>query len=120
MGKLFGTDGVRDKANQGSMTAETTLKLGRAVALYFREGHADDEVRPTIVIGRDPRLSGSMLEAALADVQPQTAYEWRECLDALQEAKNSLLSVSEVSPMQLVFGRNPEILDALYGEETYK
>ena len=66
MGKLFGTDGVRDKANQGSMTVETALKLGRAVALYFREGHADDEVRPTIVIGRDPRLSGSMLEAALA------------------------------------------------------
>lgn len=66
MDKLFGTDGVRDKANQGNMTAETVLKLGRAVALYFREGHADDEVRPTIVIGRDPRLSGSMLEAALA------------------------------------------------------
>jgi phosphoglucosamine mutase len=66
MGVLFGTDGVRDKANQGSMTVETALKLGRAVALYFREGHADDEVRPTLVIGRDPRLSGSMLEAALA------------------------------------------------------
>lgn len=65
MGKLFGTDGVRDKANHGSMTVETALNLGRAVALYFREGHADDEVRPTIVIGRDPRLSGSMLEAAL-------------------------------------------------------
>ncbi len=66
MGKLFGTDGVRDKANQGIMTVETALQLGRAVALYFRVGHADDEVRPTIVIGRDPRLSGSMLEAALA------------------------------------------------------
>jgi phosphoglucosamine mutase len=64
--KLFGTDGVRDKANQGIMTVETALKLGRAVALYFQEGHTDDEVRPTIVIGRDPRLSGSMLEAALA------------------------------------------------------
>jgi len=65
MGILFGTDGVRDKANQGSMTVETALKLGRAVAVYFRDGHADDEVRPTIVIGRDPRLSGPMLEAAL-------------------------------------------------------
>jgi phosphoglucosamine mutase len=64
--KLFGTDGVRDKANQGIMTVETALKLGRAVALYFQEGHADDEVRPTIIIGRDPRLRGSMLEAALA------------------------------------------------------
>jgi len=65
MGALFGTDGVRDKANQGNMTVETALKLGRAVALYFRDGHADDEVRPSIVIGRDPRLSGPMLEAAL-------------------------------------------------------
>ena len=50
-----------------------------------------------------------MLEDVLADVQPQTEYEWGECRDALQEAKNSLLSVSGVSPMQLVFGRNPEI-----------
>jgi phosphoglucosamine mutase len=66
MGQLFGTDGVRDKANQGNMTVETALQLGRAVAQYFSGGHADDEVRPTIVIGRDPRLSGAMLEAALA------------------------------------------------------
>ena len=50
-----------------------------------------------------------MLEDDLADVHAQTEYEWRECLDALQEAKNSLLSVSCLSPMQLVFGRNPEI-----------
>ena len=50
-----------------------------------------------------------MLEDVLADVQPQTEYEWGECLDALQAAKNSLLSVSGVSPMQLVFGRNPDI-----------
>ena len=50
-----------------------------------------------------------MLENVLADVQPQTEYEWRECLDALQEARGSLLSVSGVSPFQLVFGRNPEI-----------
>jgi phosphoglucosamine mutase len=48
------------------MTAETTLQIGRAVALYFSKGRADDAVRPTIVIGRDPRLSGSMIEAALA------------------------------------------------------
>lgn len=66
MGTLFGTDGIRDKANQGNMTADTALKLGRAVALYFKEHDADSDVRPTIVIGRDPRLSGSMLESALA------------------------------------------------------
>jgi len=66
MGKLFGTDGVRDKANQGNMTVELALKLGRAVALYFKDTDESSEVRPAIVIGRDPRLSGSMLESALA------------------------------------------------------
>ncbi len=66
MGKLFGTDGIRDKANTGNMTAELALRLGRAIALYFSEVDENDEVRPTIVIGRDPRLSGSMIEAALA------------------------------------------------------
>ena len=50
-----------------------------------------------------------MLEDVLTEVQPQTEHERRECLDASQEAQNSLLSVSGVSPMQLVFGRNPEI-----------
>ena len=43
-----------------------------------------------------------MLEGVQADVQPQT-----ECLGAMQKAKNRLLSVSGVSPMQLVFRRNP-------------
>ncbi len=65
MGKLFGTDGVRDKANQGNMTTELALKLGRAVALHFK-GKGSKEAWPAIVIGRDPRLSGSMLESALA------------------------------------------------------
>jgi phosphoglucosamine mutase len=66
MGKLFGTDGVRDRANQGNMTVETAMRIGRGVALFFKEGTDENEVRPSIVIGRDPRLSGSMIEAALA------------------------------------------------------
>ena len=57
-----------------------------------------------------------MLEDVLAEVQPQTEYEWRECLDALQEAKHSLLSVSGVSPMQLVCGRNPKIRKNLFSD----
>ncbi len=65
MGKLFGTDGVRDRANQGNMTAEVALKLGRAVALKFKDQNNPEEW-PAIVIGRDPRLSGAMLESALA------------------------------------------------------
>jgi phosphoglucosamine mutase len=60
--KLFGTDGVRGVANTEPMTAETALKLGRAAAHAFKR---DDRRRHRIVIGKDTRLSGYMLENAL-------------------------------------------------------
>ncbi|MBN1918915.1 MAG: phosphoglucosamine mutase [Verrucomicrobia bacterium] len=60
--KLFGTDGVRGVANTEPMTAETALKLGRAAAHVFKR---DDQRRHRIVIGKDTRLSGYMLENAL-------------------------------------------------------
>ena len=60
--KLFGTDGVRGVANTEPMTAETALKLGRAAAHVFKR---DDKRRHRIVIGKDTRLSGYMLENAL-------------------------------------------------------
>src|SRR4051812_48456389 len=59
--KLFGTDGIRGVANQHPMTAEVALRLGRAVAERFR--HNGRQGR--IVIGKDTRLSGYMLESAL-------------------------------------------------------
>jgi phosphoglucosamine mutase len=60
--KLFGTDGIRGVANHHPMTAEVALSLGRAVAERFRQtaGRAG-----RIVIGKDTRLSGYMLESAL-------------------------------------------------------
>ncbi len=61
--RLFGTDGVRGVANTGPMTAETMVKLGRAAAHVFRERRGG---RHRIVIGKDTRLSGYMLENALA------------------------------------------------------
>ncbi|MEE1194166.1 MAG: phosphoglucosamine mutase [Phascolarctobacterium sp.] len=61
MARMFGTDGVRGVANV-ELTPELAFKLGYAAAKYFsREGHA-----PKIIIGRDTRRSGQMLEAALA------------------------------------------------------
>jgi phosphoglucosamine mutase len=58
---LFGTDGIRGVANEPPMTAEVALRLGRAVARRFtRSGR-----RGRIVIGKDTRLSGYMLESAL-------------------------------------------------------
>jgi phosphoglucosamine mutase len=59
---LFGTDGIRGVANVEPITCETMLRLGRAVTHYCRRGGA---AAPRIVIGRDTRLSGDMLERAL-------------------------------------------------------
>ncbi|MGH7232231.1 MAG: phosphoglucosamine mutase [Nitrospiraceae bacterium] len=61
MRKLFGTDGVRGVANLEPMTSETAMKLGRAAAYLFKRRSG----RHQIVIGKDTRLSGYMLESAL-------------------------------------------------------
>jgi len=66
--KIFGTDGVRGVANVEPVTAETALKLGRAAAHVFTtlnpQAHPAG-LRPKIVLGKDTRLSGYMLENAL-------------------------------------------------------
>lgn len=59
--QLFGTDGVRGVANIPPMTTETAMQLGRAAAHVFKEGNK----RHRLVIGKDTRLSGYMLENAL-------------------------------------------------------
>lgn len=58
--RLFGTDGIRGLAGHAPLTAELVLALGRAVAHHFRSGIH----RPRVVVGRDTRLSGDMLESA--------------------------------------------------------
>ncbi|MBL9045802.1 MAG: phosphoglucosamine mutase [Tabrizicola sp.] len=60
--KLFGTDGVRGRANSWPMTAELALKLGAAAGRFFRR---DGSAAHRVVIGKDTRLSGYMLENAL-------------------------------------------------------
>ena len=59
--KLFGTDGIRGKANAAPMDAATALRLGQAAGSYFNRGNH----RHRVVIGKDTRLSGYMLEPAL-------------------------------------------------------
>jgi phosphoglucosamine mutase len=68
MTKLFGTDGVRGTANIEPVTAETALKLGRAAAHVFTSMGARPRGRGRhqIVIGKDTRLSGYMLENAIS------------------------------------------------------
>ena len=62
MGRLFGTDGVRGVANS-NLTAELALALGSAAAR--RLGNSSQARRRVAVVGRDPRASGEMLEAAV-------------------------------------------------------
>jgi phosphoglucosamine mutase len=66
--KIFGTDGVRGTANVEPVTAETALKLGRAAAHVFKnlERQSRGRGRHKIVIGKDTRLSGYMLENAIS------------------------------------------------------
>ena len=59
--KLFGTDGIRGTSNTEPMTAETALKVGMASAVQFVRG----DHRHQVVIGKDTRLSGYLLEPAL-------------------------------------------------------
>ena len=59
--KLFGTDGIRGEANREPMTAETALKVGMGAGAFFKHGNQ----RHRVVIGKDTRLSGYLLEPAL-------------------------------------------------------
>ncbi|MDX2494218.1 MAG: phosphoglucosamine mutase, partial [Desulfuromusa sp.] len=60
--KLFGTDGVRGVANIEPMTTEMAMQLGRAAAFVFKDNTSR---RHRVVIGKDTRLSGYMIENAL-------------------------------------------------------
>src|SRR5256886_1082952 len=66
--KIFGTDGVRGTANTEPVTVETALRLGRAAAHVFKnfESQARGRGRHKIVLGKDTRLSGYMLENAIS------------------------------------------------------
>lgn len=63
--KYFGTDGVRDKANQGLMTADMALKFGRAFGLWLKQSNSN-AASLSVVLGQDTRISGNMLASAVA------------------------------------------------------
>lgn len=62
MGKYFGTDGIRGKANAGMMTPANILKVAQAFGVFLKQKNA----RPKVLIGKDTRVSGYMVEGALA------------------------------------------------------
>ncbi|MFW6311038.1 MAG: phosphoglucosamine mutase [Nanoarchaeota archaeon] len=59
--KLFGTDGIRGKANKYPLTPEMVVKVGQATALAFKNGNK----HPKVIIGKDTRITGYVLETAL-------------------------------------------------------
>ena len=59
--RMFGTDGIRGVANMAPMTVETVLKVGRAAGYLYQQ----EARRHTILIGKDTRISGYMVENAL-------------------------------------------------------
>ena len=59
--KFFGTDGIRGLTNSEPMTAETALRVGQAAGAHFLRG----DHRHRVVIGKDTRLSGYMMESAM-------------------------------------------------------
>jgi phosphoglucosamine mutase len=66
MRKLFGTDGVRGIANTYPMTTDIAMQIGRAIAFLVKKQQPGQGHDPRIVIGKDTRLSGYMIENALA------------------------------------------------------
>ena len=65
MGRLFGTDGIRGVAGEFPLTAEDCLRIGQAVASFFCEQNTGPMQQ--IVIGKDTRQSGAMIETALTE-----------------------------------------------------
>ena len=66
MKKLFGTDGIRGKANQFPVLPEVILKVGKALGFILNKKSQKNQKHHTVLIGKDTRLSGYMLEQAMA------------------------------------------------------
>jgi len=63
--EYFGTDGIRGRVGEAPVTAEFMLRLGQALGHVLGAGEADSAVHPSVVIGKDTRVSGYMFESAL-------------------------------------------------------
>jgi phosphoglucosamine mutase len=63
--KYFGTDGIRGTVGQAPITPDFVLRLGAAAGRVLARERGDDATRPTVLVGKDTRVSGYMLEAAL-------------------------------------------------------
>jgi len=69
--RLFGTDGIRGRVNEFPITAEVALRAGKAVAQVLRSPSPEGN---RVVVGKDTRLSGYMIESALVSGLPPWAW----------------------------------------------
>jgi hypothetical protein len=90
--RYFGTDGIRGRAN-GVITPELALKVGQATGIVFRRG----EHRHRVVIGKDTRLSGYMIETALVADSRRSA--WTCCCSARCRRPRSPCSRARCAPI---------------------
>ncbi len=70
--KYFGTDGIRGTVGRSPITADFVLRLAHAVGRVLKK----TEARPTVLIGKDTRISGYMLESALNRASTRPASTW--------------------------------------------
>ena len=63
--KYFGTDGIRGRVGEAPITPDFVLRLGFAAGCVLAQDRNDGRSRPTVIIGKDTRISGYMLESAL-------------------------------------------------------
>src|SRR4029450_7221581 len=69
--KYFGTDGIRGRTNPDQLTAEVAMRVGQAAGAHFLRG----DHRHRVVIGKDTRLSGYMMESALVAGFPSVGMD---------------------------------------------
>ncbi len=93
--RLFGTDGVRGKANVFPMTGEVAFVLGRAVTSYFQQNF---HKKPLIIIGKDTRLSCYMLEHV-----PDPAAVVKACSQLVKPGGWVFFSTLNRSPKSFLF-----------------
>lgn len=72
--KYFGTDGVRGKVGEAPITPDFVMRLGNAAGRVLAQGRSGKGERPSVLIGKDTRISGYMLESALKQVCPPPAW----------------------------------------------
>lgn len=123
LAKFFGTDGVRGLANAGKMTPDSILVLGQAAGAYCNASREETDGKPSVLIGRDTRASGDMVEAALVSGLTSMGVDVVLC-DPIPTPAVSLLTQSLMADMGFMItashNKYPDNGIKLFGADGYK